>query len=258
MKRAAKSTTLVLIAGIFCVALALALALIFVFGGEQASAVRPEAVKEAKAATAPTVGNFVTATPTSAPTATIAPSPTPAPTATPVPTATPLPSPTPQPKSPLELGLIVLPPDPGKGGGRWIDLNLNDGYTRLVDGGKVLKELPSAWGYGTTGTADDYFSTPVGLYFVYEKRDELHHDETYSTGYFRGWVGFDPERANGFHSFILDAQEQVIDARLGPVSHGCVRVGDWQALYNFAEVGMPVIVHGQYKAPVEAGKTRSE
>ena len=146
-------------------------------------------------------------------------------------------------KDAVERGLVVLPPYAKGENSRWIDLNLSDGFTRLMEGRKVIRELPSAWGYGKPGSADDYFSTPPGTYYIYEKRDELHFDETYTSGYFRGWVGFDPERANGFHSFILDRAEKIIDARLGPVSHGCVRTEDWRTVYDFAQVAMAVTVH---------------
>lgn len=187
---------------------------------------------------------------------------TPAPTPTSAPTAIPpivLPSPTPEPtasvtpeKDPVVSGLVVVPPDLSRTRGRWIDLNLSDGITRLMDGHTVVKEMPSAWGYGTPGAADDYYSTPPDLYFIYEKRDELHYDETFATGFFRGWVGFDPERANGFHSFILDRQEKIIDDRPGPVSHGCIRVEDWRTLYDFAQVGMPVMIHNGLKGTVNS------
>jgi hypothetical protein len=220
-----------------------AVAALLVFGRSANNISKPTQVVDSiipAQATATQTVEIPTATPAIL---TPAPTPQPAPTFAPTATALPAPEPTPEEKDPVLLGLVGIPPDLGRTGGRWIDVNLGDGYTRLMEGRQILKEMPSAWGYGVTGTDSDYFSTPPDLYFVYEKRDELHHDETYSTGYFRGWVGFDPERANGFHSFILDAQEKIIDAQLGPVSHGCVRVEDWRALYDFAQVGMPVLIH---------------
>jgi len=176
-------------------------------------------------------------------------SPVPAPTFTPSASVSVLPvsfassEPAASDKDAVARGLVVLPPYAKGENSRWIDLNLSDGFTRLMEGRKVIRELPSAWGYGKPGSADDYFSTPPGTYYIYEKRDELHFDETYTSGYFRGWVGFDPERANGFHSFILDRAEKIIDARLGPVSHGCVRTEDWRMVYDFAQVAMAVTVH---------------
>ncbi len=151
--------------------------------------------------------------------------------------------PTPTPNlDPVVAGLIAEPPV--KGTQRWIDVNLSDGTTRLIEGRRVVQELPSAIGYGIPGSPSDFFSTAPGLYWVYSKIDELHHDTEYSGLYFQGWVGFDPSRANGFHSFLLDETGKVVDSRLGTISHGCVRTGDWKAVYDFAEIGMPVVVHG--------------
>ncbi len=217
---------------------------------------RPASVPTATSNPAPTT------TPAPAPTVTSRPTLTPAPTATLAPKSAETPTPSPSPsliettpaaikdkaKTPLEAGLIVPPPDLGRSAGRWIDLNLSDGNTRLVDNNQVIKELPSAWGYGTPGSDTDYYSTPPNVYYIYEKRDYLQYDTLFGTGYFRGWVGFDALRLNGFHSFILDQSEKVIDGRLGPVSHGCVRVEDWRSVYDFAQIGMPVVVHGEYKA----------
>jgi hypothetical protein len=229
--------TLILIS--CCVSLALILGIIFVFNAGKTGTIQSESL------VTPTSVPSATVTPTSIPSATVSlpesdvPTPLLA-TSTPEPDTSPNPVP-----SPLESELVVLSPDLGRTGGHWIDLNLSDGNTRLMEDRTIIKTIPSAWGYGIPGTADDYYSTPPDLYFVYEKHDELHYDPTYSGGYFRGWVGFDPERANGFHSFILDSQEKVIDDRLGSISHGCVRLEDWRSLYDFAQVGMPVVVHGE-------------
>ncbi len=150
-------------------------------------------------------------------------------------------TPTPAP-DPVVTGLIVEPPV--KDSGRWIDFNLGDGVTRLVEGRKVIRELPSAYGYGIPGSPTDYFSTAPGQYQVYSKQEALHQDTEYTGLYFQGWVGFDSSRANGFHSFLLDDKASVVDSKLGPISHGCVRTEDWKAVFDFAEIGMPVIVHG--------------
>ena len=144
--------------------------------------------------------------------------------------------------NPVAAGLIAEPPV--KDNERWINVNLTDSTTRLVEGRKILREIPSAYGYGKYGSDSDYFSTAPGLYRVYVKYEGLQHDNEYTGFYFRGWVGFDPSRANGFHSFLLDDKGKVVDSRVGPVSHGCVRTEDWKAVYDFAQIGMPVVVHG--------------
>lgn len=193
-----------------------------------------------------------TASPTVAlPTATATPTPIPAtPTVTPVPpTETPPPptaSPTPAPPTPTPDPIatrLVIPPPGLLENARWIDFNRRDGVTRLMEGFKIVRELPSAYGYGTPGSPDDFYSTAPGIYQVYSKQESMHHDFEYSNLWFVGWVGFDPSRANGFHSYLLDETGSVVDQRHGPVSHGCVRTGDWKAVYDFADFGMSVVVH---------------
>ncbi|MEI6043840.1 MAG: L,D-transpeptidase family protein [Chloroflexota bacterium] len=252
--------TLTLLLGLLSLSLALIVMVLFLADDGKTKTARSEAVKEAGSPRIPPTISFVTPTPTPelelVPAATNAfPIISPEPEATPVSTLPPEPEATPvstlSPEPEVEPALVAEPPDLGRTAGRWIDLNLSDGYTRLVQDRTIVKSIASAWGYGLPGTADDYYSTPPGLYFIYEKRDTLHYDTTYSGGYFRGWVGFDPERANGFHSLILDSREKIIDDRLGPISHGCVRLEDWRSLYDFAQLGMPVVIHGEYKGTTE-------
>jgi L,D-transpeptidase catalytic domain len=190
--------------------------------------------------------------PTTVPTATpvpptITPMPTPTATVPPLPTATPLPA-----KDDLVAWKFISEPPTQ---GRWIDVNLNDGFVRLMEGRKLVKALPAAWGYGVTGTESDYFSTAPGRYFIYSRYDYRWYDGTYSRTYINSFVGFDPERANGFHSFLYDARGNVVDNRLGAISHGCIRVEDWKTVYDFTAIGMPVMVHStQPLNPVPANE----
>ena len=55
--------------------------------------------------------------------------------------------------------------------------------------------------------------------------------------------GIDPAKDNGFHSFLKDANGAVVDASTGRVSNGCIRTGDPEAIFAYAEIGMPVWVH---------------
>jgi hypothetical protein len=88
----------------------------------------------------------------------------------------------------------------------------------------------------------EYASTQTGLFHVYDKVADLVYDAPYST-YISNWVGFDPDKANGFHSFLKDKTGNVVDASTGRVSNGCIRTGAEEAIFAFAEVGMPVWVH---------------
>jgi hypothetical protein len=77
---------------------------------------------------------------------------------------------------------------------------------------------------------------------VYSKVEDLAYDPPYDT-YISHWVGFDPDKANGFHSFLKDKDGKVVDASTGRVSNGCIRTGAPEAIFAYADIGMPVWVH---------------
>lgn len=132
-----------------------------------------------------------------------------------------------------------LPPPPTAG--RWIEVDVTRFTVRLMRGPDVLQTIgPVAVGAQVdTGV---YESTQTGLFHVYQKTAGLTFDAPYNT-YIDWWVGFDPDKANGFHSFLLDARGAVVDASTGRVSNGCIRTGAAREVFEFAEVGMPVLVH---------------
>jgi len=126
--------------------------------------------------------------------------------------------------------------------GRWIDVDVTRLVVRLMDGAAAVREIaPVAVGKEIDTGA--YESTQTGLFHVYNKTEDLAWDAPYQT-YISDWVGFDPDRANGFHSFLKDKDGRVVDASTGHVSNGCIRTGDEAAVFAFAEIGMPVYVHG--------------
>lgn len=127
------------------------------------------------------------------------------------------------------------------GEGRWIDVDVTRFVVRLMDGQQTLREIAPV-GVGAQIDTGAYESTQTGVFHVYNKIAGLTYDAPYRT-YIDWWVGFDAERANGFHSFLLDASGKVVDASTGRISNGCIRTGDAQAVFTFAEVGMPVLVH---------------
>jgi hypothetical protein len=88
----------------------------------------------------------------------------------------------------------------------------------------------------------DYASTQTGLFYLNGKIEPLAYDPPYDT-YISHWVGFDASKANGFHSFLKDANGAVVDPSTGRVSNGCIRTGEPEAVYAYAEIGMPVWVH---------------
>ena len=110
-----------------------------------------------------------------------------------------------------------------------------------MEGNKVIQTIgPVA--VGAEIDTGNYESTQTGLFFVNSKTADLTYDPPYNT-YISHWVGFDADKDNGFHSFLKDANGNVVDASTGRISNGCIRSGQVEAIFNFAEIGMPVLVH---------------
>jgi hypothetical protein len=125
--------------------------------------------------------------------------------------------------------------------GRWIEVDLTRFVVQLMDGNTVVKTIgPVA--VGEQINTGQYLSTQTGLFQVYNKIEPLAYDAPYDT-YISHWVGFDPAKDNGFHSFLKDQSGKVVDASTGKISNGCIRTGDAEAIYAYAEIGMPVYVH---------------
>ena len=110
-----------------------------------------------------------------------------------------------------------------------------------MEGTQVLQTIAPV-AVGAQINTGAYESTQTGLFHVYIKTPGLQFDPPYNT-YISDWVGFDPDKANGFHSFLEDARGTVVDASTGKISNGCIRTGQSKTIYDFAEVGMPVYVH---------------
>ncbi len=125
---------------------------------------------------------------------------------------------------------------------RWIAFDRRSGMTQLMFGTWVVAEMQSAWGRGTPGSASDFYATVPGIYRVYFKRGPLKYNAWFDTHY-EAWVAFDPARFNGFHSLLMDDRGRVTDARTGPISAGCIRNMHAWEVYDFAEIGMAVVVH---------------
>jgi hypothetical protein len=124
---------------------------------------------------------------------------------------------------------------------RWIDVDVTNFVVRLMDGKTVLREI-SPVAVGEQIDTGEYASTQTGTFYVYEKVADLAFDAPYNA-YISHWVGFDADKANGFHSFLKDEDGRVVDASTGRVSNGCIRTGAAEEVFAFAEIGMPVYVH---------------
>ncbi len=139
-------------------------------------------------------------------------------------------------------GPATAPVHTDRGTQRWIAFDRRSGVTQLMLGTWIVAEMQSAWGRGTPGSASDFYATVPGIYRVYFKRGPLKYNAWFDTHY-EAWVAFDPVRFNGFHSLLMDARGRITDARTGPISAGCIRNMHAWEVYNFAEVGMAVVVH---------------
>jgi hypothetical protein len=137
---------------------------------------------------------------------------------------------TPEPSAPL-------PPT----GGRWIDVDVSNYVVRLMEDEGVIREIAPV-GVGVAIDTGAYISTQTGLFYIHSKNEALVYDAPFDT-YISHWVGFDPDKDNGFHSFLKDAAGNVVDASTGRVSNGCIRTGEPEAVFAYAEIGMPVWVH---------------
>ena len=125
--------------------------------------------------------------------------------------------------------------------GRWIDVDVTQYVVKLMDGQAVVRRIgPVAVG-AQIGTGA-YLSTGTGLFHVYSKTQALTYDAPFDT-YISDWVGFDPRLDNGFHSFLKDKDGHIVDASTGRLSNGCIRTAQPEAIFAFAEMGMPVYVH---------------
>ena len=210
-----------------------ALAVVTVACGSGDAATRGGVTVEALASTATSVP--FAGKPAAPPTATPPPPDTPtavlSPVSEPEPSSTPAPAPTATP---------VVDPGPPQTG-RWIDVDVTNFVVRMMDGTSVVRELAPV-GVGEQINTGAYLSTQTGLFQVYNKVEALTYDAPYDT-YISHWIGFDPAKDNGFHSLLKDASGTIVDASTGRVSNGCIRVGDAEALFAFAEIGMPVYVH---------------
>ena len=165
--------------------------------------------------------------------------PTPAPTDEPAP-PTDVPS-TPAPATSTSEPAPTAPPAGPPASGRWIDIDVTNYVVRLMDGETVQREIAPV-GVGVAIDTGEYASTQTGLFYVHNKAESLVYDAPYDT-YISHWVGFDSAKDNGFHSFLKDAEGNVVDASTGRVSNGCIRTGEPDAVFAYAEIGMPVWVH---------------
>ena len=130
---------------------------------------------------------------------------------------------------------------PAESAERWVDVDRTAQMVTLYEGGVAVAAY---WGaMGSDPSDDGFFATAVGTYRVYEKYWNLSWTD-WGGAWVGDWVGFDPARLNGFHTYSMDIAGQVIPGGDGPTG-GCVALEPTAAdqLFAFVSVGTRVEVH---------------
>jgi hypothetical protein len=123
----------------------------------------------------------------------------------------------------------------------WIDVNRTTQTVTLYEGDAPLASFWAAM--GSDPSDDGFFATAVGTYYVYDKYGGLSWTD-WGGAWIDDWVGFDPNRLNGFHSYSMDDTGQVLPDGAAPTG-GCVAMDPAAAdqLFAFVSVGTRVEVH---------------
>lgn len=155
-----------------------------------------------------------------------------------VPTPEPTPIPTIEPTIAPSTGLHGEP-QPGE---KWIDVDRTTRLVTLYNGDIVVAQFDSL--IGKDLSADGYYSTALGTFYVHVKEKALAETPFAEGVYLTDFVGFDPYRSNGFHSPVRDEFGNIVVTG-GTSTLGCVRLSEDDAifLFNFAEIGTPVVIH---------------
>jgi hypothetical protein len=127
-------------------------------------------------------------------------------------------------------------------GEHWIDVDRGTATVTLYIGDTPVKSFSAR--IGRDPSDDGFFSTAVGTYHVFAMNAGLNSTPFVEDVYMTHFVGFDPERHNGFHSPIRDASGAILPSQ-NPTTLGCVRLDEAAAaeVYAFAYIGMRVEVH---------------
>jgi len=126
-------------------------------------------------------------------------------------------------------------------GERWVDVDRTTQVVALYEGDVMVAAYWAAM--GSDPSDDGFFATAVGTYSVYEKYGGLSWTD-WGGAWVADWVGFDSVRLNGFHTYSMDTEGQVIASGDGPTG-GCVALEPSAAdqLFAFVSLGTRVEVH---------------
>lgn len=126
----------------------------------------------------------------------------------------------------------------GASEGKSIDVSLSRQTLTLLQDGKSVGSYKISSGKKS-------MATPRGNFQIYNKTSKA-WSEKYKL-FMPYWMAFTPDGSHGIHELPEWPNGRKEGAsHLGiPVSHGCVRlgVGSARTVYNWADVGTPVIIH---------------
>lgn len=127
-------------------------------------------------------------------------------------------------------------------GEKWIEVNRSTRTVTLHNGDIIVAEFDAL--IGKDLSPDGYYSTAVGTFHIWVMEPALAETPFAEGVYLTHFVGFDPDRSNGFHSPTRDASGNILHTG-GQQTLGCVRLSEEDAmtLFDFAEIGMRVEVH---------------
>lgn len=127
-------------------------------------------------------------------------------------------------------------------GERWIEVNRSTATVTLHEGDRVVAQYNAL--IGKDPSADGYYATAVGTFYVHVKERQLAETPFAPGVYLSDFVGFDPARSNGFHSPTRDKDGNIVQTG-GTATLGCVRLGEDEAkfLFDFASIGTRVEIH---------------
>ena len=132
-------------------------------------------------------------------------------------------------------------PGAESGAEHWVDVDRSTQMVTLFEGDTPIAAYWAAM--GSDPSDDGFFATAVGTYYIYEKVGGLSWTN-FGGAWVEDWVGFDSNRLNGFHTYSMDANGQVIPGGDSPTG-GCVALAPAAAdqLFDFVSVGTRVEVH---------------
>lgn len=123
----------------------------------------------------------------------------------------------------------------------WIDVDRGASVVTLYVGDTPVNSFYAS--VGRDQSSEGFYATAIGTYYVFSKYKGLSWT-AWGQVFIEDWVGFDPGRDNGFHSYSMDGDGNVLPNGDGPTG-GCVATdpADARVIYDFAQLGMRVRVH---------------